>query len=64
VLAGIDHLVDLALNVTELILLSLQLVWMSQLADITRKILNLISIGSTLHLKVIVVFNQSPDLLF
>ena len=62
-LAGVDHFVDLAFHVTELVLLGSQLVWLAQRVDLLAQTLNLLAISSILHLKVIVVFNQLLDLL-
>ena len=62
-LAGVDHFVDLALDVAELILLLIEFIRLSQLLDIARKTLNMVSICRILHLKIVVVLDQSLDLL-
>lgn len=63
-LAGVDHFVDLTLDVTELILLLIELIWLSQLLDIARQTFNMIYICCILHFKVVVVLDQGLDLLF
>ena len=62
-LAGVDHFVDLALDVAELILLLIELIRLSQLLDITSKAFNMVSICRILHLKIVVILDQSLDLL-
>lgn len=64
VLAGVDDFVDLAFDVTKLVLLSSQLVWLAQAADLRFELLNLITVSCPLHLQIIVVFNEIFDLLF
>lgn len=50
VLAGVDHLVDLALDITQLFLLASELVWLLQLLDLTLKVTKSFEIGRILHL--------------
>ena len=64
VLAGVDDFVDLAFDVTQLVLLGSQLVWLAQAADFGFELLNLITVSCPLHLQIIVVFNEIFDLLF
>ena len=64
VLAGVDDFVDLAFDVTKLVLLGSQLVWLAQAADFGFELLNLITVSCPLHLQIIVVFNEIFDLLF
>ena len=63
VLASVDHFVDLALDVAELILLLIELIRLSQLLNIARKAFNMVCICRILHLKIVVVLDQSLDLL-
>ena len=63
VLTSVDHLIDLALDVAKLILLSLQLEWLSKRRELASQILDLIAVRCVLHLKVVVVLDQLLNLL-
>ena len=64
VLTGVDHLIDLALDVTQLLLLASELVWLLELLNLALKVANSLAVCSVLQLKVIVVLDQGLHLLF
>lgn len=49
VLTSVDHLVDLALHISQLILLLVKLVWLSQLVNIPCQAFYLLGICCALH---------------
>ena len=59
-----DHVVHLALNVAELLLLGAQLVRLAKVIDLSAELLKLLIIGSALHFQVIVVLYERLDLVF
>lgn len=63
-LASVDDLVDLALDVPQFILLLLEFVWLPELRDVPRQTLDLLAICRVLHLQIVVVLDEGPDLLF
>ena len=62
-LASVDNLVHLALDVAELILLCCKLHRLLQLADLTGEAIELFTICHVLHLQVVVVLNERFHLL-
>ena len=63
-LASVDDLIHLALDVTELILLRCQLQWLLELVDLAAQVVELLGVGHILHLQVVVVLNERFHLLF
>jgi len=64
VLTCVNHLVDFAFYVPELVLLSGQLVRLAQSFDIALQMVDLVTVRSILHLKVIVLFDKLSNLVF
>ena len=62
-LASVDNLVHLALDIAELILLRCKLHRLLQLADLTAEVIELLSVCHVLHLQVVVVLNERFHLL-
>jgi len=63
VLASVDDLIDLALDIAELLLLGAKLVGLAKAADFVFELLELVVVGSTLHLEIVIVLDQRLDLL-
>ena len=62
-LARVDHFVNLALDITQLFLLSSELVRLSELLNLALKVSKFFTVCGVLQLQVIVVFDQSLNLL-
>lgn len=62
VLASVDHIVDLALDIPQLFLLRLQLKRLLKLGNLTVERVDLLDIGSRLHPQLVVVLDQLLDL--
>lgn len=62
-LASVDHIVDLALNIPQLLLLSLQLEWLLKLSNLTIERVDFLDVGRSLHPQLVVVPDQLLDLI-